>query len=257
MKFYHKVSKPWLEARQCFLTASDIRKIIPLTATGRPRKVTDDMYMDVLAPKLVKLTDDACESYGAAARGHLLEKWALDEYNWHYALDESAIMLYHWDDMLLSSWSEFKYPLAFSPDGLDIFCTTSGVFKYSNELKKQPKFLGEVKSYGPERYLKAVLKDPMELEERWQIATAMATIASIEDAVLILYNPDMHMGGLCLKEFDREMLFEEIEMIKEAEKNFNEWAFETEMKIKSNQHMLHYSTEQVYENVLLNPGCEA
>ena len=81
MNWEHKCSLEWLLERQKYLTASDIKSLVPVTRTGRPRKVDDEAYFRVLASKLTKLTSEDCWSFGAAARGHILEPYAIDALN--------------------------------------------------------------------------------------------------------------------------------------------------------------------------------
>ena len=77
MDWKHKCSLDWLRERQRYLTATDVKSLIPVTKTGRPRKITDMERLKVRASKMVTLTEEDCWSYGAAARGHLLEPYAI------------------------------------------------------------------------------------------------------------------------------------------------------------------------------------
>ncbi len=210
MEWKHTVNLEWMEARQRHLTASEVRQLIPFTATGRSRKITDETYMKIFSKKIIKLTEEDCKSYGAAARGHLLEPFAIDSAN-----GILGTSLQHWDDVLVTAKD---HVLAYSPDSLDVTCPRNpGVI-----FDPGPKVMGEVKSYGVDRHLECAMKPKMELEERWQIATAMAVSPSMEKAYLILYNPDLNEMSLqvCVHEYERDELEDEMKTILEVEQ---EW----------------------------------
>lgn len=211
MEWKHKTSLEWLKNRQQYLTASDIKTLIPFTSSGRKRKVTELDYLKVYAKKLTRLTDKDCWSYGAAARGHLLEPYAIASYN---NTSKNLPPLYHWDDISISHDS---HGLAYSPDALDIT---------PEQMKKVlPQVLGEVKSYNAERHLITAMTPKEKLEERWQIATAMAVSSTIKKAYLILYNPDINVrfSQLYIIEFTREDLANEIEIISDIETKWLEF----------------------------------
>lgn len=216
MKWEHDCSLEWMQARQECLTASDVKDLLPFTATGRTRKITDETRLKVLARKMVTLTKDDCHSVGAAARGHILEPYALDHFN------ENVTTLYHWDDMVIRNSSELQ-TLAFSPDACDIEMTDIGIVQRTTKnqclVSAFPKVIGEIKCYSPEKHLLAGYTKPSELEERWQIATAMAACRSIEKAYLIFYNPSMKKQ-MFVAVYERRYLEKEIEAIKEVER---EW----------------------------------
>lgn len=210
MQWVHRADLDWLADRQRFLCASDVKSLIPLTKTGRPRKVGYSDYLQVLASKLVRLTGDDCVSTGRMARGHLLEPYAVESFN---ALGADS-HLFHWDDKVLSSkGSGF---LGFSPDALDVPMD-------DEDAVSNAKVLGEVKSYDASRHLVTAQTPVGELEERWQIATAMAVSPSIERAYLILYNPDIRITEmqLCAVKIDRSDLESEIETVLEVERQWN------------------------------------
>ena len=219
-KWFHKCDLDWLKARQKCLTATDVKELLPFTKTGRKRTITDEHYLKVLAGKLVNLTEDDCISTGAAARGHILEPYAIDRYNKEDF--GSNTYLYHWDDVVITR--DLKpYSLAFSPDAMNEIM----YYEIRRDNKRlwngsDARVIGEVKSYSPERHLIAGCTPKDELEERWQIATAMAVCESIEEAYLLFYNPSMH-DQLYIVDYDRADLINEIDTILEVEQNWLAW----------------------------------
>ena len=203
-KWFHKVDLDWLKARQSYLSATDIKQLLPVTKTGRERKVTDEDYLKVKSSKMVRLTEADCESTGPAARGHILEPYAIEMWNEAYgrAIGET---LYHWDDVVCTSAERV---LGFSPDALN--------FKQDPDVGPDVvladvEYIGEVKSYGPDRHIACGYTPKEKLEERWQIAAAMATYPSIDHSWLIFYNPSMVMQMFVVR-YGREELADEIDI---------------------------------------------
>lgn len=207
MDWKHKVSINWMRDRQEHITASEIRSLIPLTAGGNTRKVTETEYLKVYSKKVACITEADCWSFGAAARGHILEPYAVQTFN---GISGKLPTLYHWDDVLIGNGK--KHGLSYSPDALDIEMGDTA----------QPTVLGEVKSYGTERHLVTAQTPKEKLEERWQIATAMAVSPTIEEAYLILFNPDVKVtaGQVYVVRFDRASLESEIETVLEVEQKW-------------------------------------
>lgn len=254
-KWHHKCNLGWLKERQKYLTATDVKELLPITKTGRVRKITDEHYLKVLASKMVYLDEDDCISTGAAARGHILEPYAIERYNEEdYGNNE---WLWHWDDVIVTRPNPMLYSLAFSPDALD--CKQD---KHSSPsiVISNIQTIGEVKSYSPEKHLIAGHTPKQNLDERWQIATAMAVCPSISNAYLLFYNPSMYQQ-LYIVNYDRIELLNEIEMIIEVEKNWLEWIHNFD---KLNEHYIvngKKDEEQaiinnIMHNEILNPESE-
>lgn len=211
MNWYHEVSLEWLKERQKYLTASDIKDLLPVTATGRKRTVTNKDYLKVWARKQKYLTRDDCITTGAAARGHLLEPYAIEEFN---KMQFSGYM-YHWDDKIVYNGS-----LAFSPDALNI--NRDGQISYRYDEIIDAGFLAEIKSYNIEsHYLKAV-EDKENLEERWQAATAFAVCPQLQEGYLILFNPSCN-NKLFIHQYSRQDLKDEIQIVKKISKDYKEY----------------------------------
>lgn len=216
-KWFHRVDLDWLKARQDALSATDIKQLLPVTKTGRARKVTEEDYWKIRATKAVELTEADCESNGAAARGHILEPYAIDMFNECIGEKEGEI-LYHWDDVLLMSPNDV---LGFSPDALSIKqdpdCPPSMVLGGT-----EPFFIGEVKSYGADRHAICGHTPKHLLEERWQIAAAMACYENIDHAWLMFYNPSMR-EQLYVIRYDRDDLAEEIDICLQISTDWYDW----------------------------------
>lgn len=217
-KWFHKCDLDWLKARQKYLTATDVKDLLPFTKTGRKRTITDEHYLKVFAGKMVNLTEDDCVSTGAAARGHILEPYAIDRYN-KVDFGKNAY-LWHWDDVVITRPNADPFSLAFSPDAMSY--EPSSFPKENVVAIDDIEVIGEVKSYSPERHMVAGYTPKDELEERWQIATAMAVCESIEEAYLLFYNPSMR-NQLYIVDYDRADLADEIEAVLEVEKNWLAW----------------------------------
>lgn len=207
MKWEHRCSLDWLRERQEYLTASDVRKLVPVTNTGRARKVTEDDYIKVMAGKMVELNEEDCVSYGAAARGHLMEPFAVTALNnmLHELEGEEATTFYWWDDRIVprdgKDWHPM--PLAFSPDAADVSMSQFDSGKPITEI-------AEVKSYSPDHHLAVAYTPKERIEERWQIAVAMAVVPTIEVGRLVLFNPRMKKRRLFMIEYGRDELKQEM-----------------------------------------------
>lgn len=207
MEWKHKCSLDWLRQRQHYLTASDIKSLVPFTKTGRPRKITDLDRLKLLAKKQVELTEEDCWSYGAAARGHLLEPYAIDALNdWFMNRWAKRQMFFHWDDELITLHGR---DIAFSPDAMDV--------PQLHDDGAMPTKIAEVKCYSPDRHIATAFTEKNEIEERWQIATAMALLDTIEEAYLVLFNPSMRKNRLFIIKYERKDLKKEIETITKVE----------------------------------------
>lgn len=221
MRYEHEVSLEWLRARQGYLTASDVCKMM-----GDIRKLAADKtdvkhcrsFAKVLGSKLNLLPDTQSPS-SAAARGHFMEPYAVEE--WESVRQEGMV---HWDDFLLASDETM---LAFSPDALDVrqplgvVRCVDGDGQFTDNFGElvRPTALLEVKCYDEgahyQRKLDAV--NGVLPDERWQVAVAMAVCSCIERGTVVWYAPQ------CRDWFDstfyREDLEEEIETVLRA----SEW----------------------------------
>jgi hypothetical protein len=214
----HKCSLDWLKMRQHYLTASDVKRLLPVTNTGRKRNVGTVDYLKVAASKLRELTEEDCVSYGAAARGHILEPYAIDILNQELSINKVPKNVFWWDDEIIPMHPYVAGSLAFSPDGLDILPADY------HEHAASPAVMAEVKCYSDEHHLVTAFTPKEKLEERWQIATGMAVCLSIERAYLVLFDPDLDRWNRCfIIEYEREDLEDEIETVLEIEESWAEF----------------------------------
>lgn len=213
MRWSHSVNREWLTERKKYVTASDILRLLPVTASGRPRANMDEAYRKVWAEKQCDVTDEDVMSSGAAARGHVLEKYAVKAYN---ELMGEPWVLHHWDDMLVYS----KDGVSCSPDALDVRqLSNSCVTTQGSTLG--PEVVGEIKCYAPASHYEVGLGDRMLLDERWQIATAFYTMPSLVRGVLILFNPAAK-HPLFVHGYERDDLLAELDTIRDVNEKY--WA---------------------------------
>ena len=218
MRYEHEVSIDWLRARQGYLTASDVCKMMTDINRLRQGKTTIERcrsFAKVLGSKM-NLFPDTQSPSSAAARGHFMEPYAIEE--WEAVRQEGVT---HWDDFLLASDETL---LAFSPDALNVpqpmgvmtLVEGSGEFYDSFSALVEPTSLLEVKCYDEgahfQRKLDAMAGAP--LDERWQVAVAMAVCPCIGRGTVVWYAPQ------CRDWFDvaygREDLEDEIATVLDA-----------------------------------------
>lgn len=218
MRYEHEVSIDWLRARQGYLTASDVCKMMTDINRLRQGKTTIERcrsFAKVLGSKL-NLFPDTQSPSSAAARGHFMEPYAVEE--WEAVRKEGVT---HWDDFLLASDETL---LAFSPDALDVdqpmgVCSTveaDGSFYDSFSALVSPTALLEVKCYDDGAHFQRKLDAMAGVlpDERWQVAVAMAVCPCIRRGTVVWYAPQ------CRDWFDvafeREDLEEEIAVVLDA-----------------------------------------
>lgn len=215
MDWYHRVDPVWLAARKDHLCASDITKLLPTTATGRKRKDMTGEYFAVWANKQCAIRDEDIVSRGVMARGHILERYAVDEINRQNILTRFAERLYHWDDMLVH-----RGIVSCSPDALDVPQDMEGVIAQGGDIEART--VVEIKAYNAETHYRAgTLIDADKLPERWQLATALYSMPSIEHGVLVFYNPSAQ-HPIFIRPYHRSDLTEELETIERISREYLE-----------------------------------
>jgi len=222
-RWIHEVSREWLNARKDVLTASDIVKMLP--EYKRHLKKPGDPSPGFIALAYEKLSNREPDttSNGAAARGHIMEPYAIEEWNMWW----TGKQVHHWDDIIIK-----RNGLGFSPDGLDIpQMQNMGVSLGWSEKNKclvcqnttfaPPKYALEVKCYEPKQHAKAILTDPREADERWQVAVAFMVLPSLENAYVMWYCPDSPVP-MAYNNYTRADLNDEIKIITDMVKLFHE-----------------------------------
>lgn len=212
MDWYHTAKKEWLEARKLYLSSSDIKKLIPVTATGRPRNNMTEAYLKVWAEKQSFVSYDDVTSRGVMARGHILEPFAVTEFNKH----QLSTWMYHWDDVVIHT----SDGVSCSPDSLNIKVPLEG-YDFENTAPEIDGIttIGEIKAYNAATHYATGMTDKMKLDERWQIATAMYVMPSASVAWLILFNPNTE-HPLFTHEYTRADLVDELTMIEQVAKDY-------------------------------------
>jgi hypothetical protein len=210
MDWYHKTSYEWLDARRSYITASDIVKMLGVTATGRPKSpaAIEDAIRDVWATKQAVVREEDCESRGVMARGHLLERYAIDMLNDSGLVHALSHSYHHWDDAMVHSLDG----VAFSPDALSCIQPVDGRVDYAAE-EIEAISVAEVKSYNASSHYAAGMSIPkMQLPERWQLAAALYVMPTIDFGYLVLYNPGAK-HQMFVKAYSRTELETELEAI--------------------------------------------
>lgn len=244
-KWQHKCKASWLKARQKYLTATDVKDLLPITKTGRKRILSDENYLKVFAKKVAPISADDIVSTGAAARGHVLEPFAIDRFN-QVDGDQGGTHLYHWDDIVVVRPDQKHGSLAFSPDAMSMPMEQAAICADATATDVTANVIGEVKCYSAENHLLRGYTDPAELEERWQVATAMAVCPSIECAKLVFFNPSMQ-AQLFIVEYTPKDLAKEIDMILEVEDNWLDWLGKLG---KLNHNMMHEGPDNLEDIII-------
>jgi hypothetical protein len=199
--------------------------------------VTDEDRLKVLASKLVTLTEDDCMSYGAAARGHILEPYAVKALNDILGYEK----FYHWDDIVVTNTTDTI--LGFSPDAADVPMT--GLFTDATAI-------AEIKSYSDEKHVCRCHTPKMECEERWQIAHAMATRSHLIEAYLVFFNPrirdNRYVTPVTAFQYSRSELGLEISTIKKIVDDWKDFILNiTAVPLPLLSGSCEYSEQGIYE----------
>lgn len=222
MDWIHKVSKDWLDARKKFITATEL---VSLRSTFKKMSARQRAGLEI-NPAFASLYGQKCEdtkvgvwSYGAAARGHIMEPYAVEEFN-----EIRTNHMYHWDDCLIHHAG-----LCFSPDSLDI-PQKDNIISVPAEAVEPTKIL-EIKSYEMKNHMKKVFSTPGSVEERLQLAVGMMVCPSIKTGFLMFYNPDAPVP-IGLKVYDRGDLAKEIEELTDI---WNVWNLQAALIAKTSE----------------------
>lgn len=249
MRYEHEVSRDWLIARQSYLTASDVCKMMTDIDKLRRGKTTIERcrsFAKVLGSKL-NLSPDTQSPSSAAARGHFMEPYAVEE--WESVRQEGMV---HWDDFLLAN---DRTLLAFSPDALNVrqpmgvSCVVDGDGRFvnDNDCYVSPTALLEVKCYDEGAHYQRKLDAMAGVlpDERWQVAVAMAVCPCIRRGTVVWYAPQCRDWFDAV--FERKDLEDEIATVLDASvwwKRFLEY-------MESSPHHLTQRSEYQLRNIYL------
>lgn len=213
MDWRHETSEYWLAARREVITATELVKLIPSLKKWEKSKGKEvPSVVASLWESKQSGYGDVTVSTGAAARGHIMEPYAIKSFNAY-----SETQYYHWDDCIICNSG-----LGFSPDALDVpqeipdeprLNVVHGYLYDSDKHEHMlPTALVEVKSYGIENHTATMLTEKMDVKERLQIAAAMIVLPSIQEGTLLLYNPQA-VHSMVTFTYSRKDLAEDIETL--------------------------------------------
>lgn len=250
MLWSHEVSSEWLLRRKATITGTELANLVPAfkrTIKQREKKsdYIDQQFFTLWAEK--NGTEELITSSpsSAAARGHVMEPYAIQDYN----VQCPSSYYWHWDDCIICNPSLHA---GFSPDGLDIPQPyTPNAYLESTSLNPAPTKVIEVKSYSMERHVKSYFAVAESLDQRYQVAAAMLVCPSILEGTLLFYNPSAPKSmGMFIQTYTRDTLKEEIEMIKGVLDIWNETCDYMET-INTGLKALH-TEEEIYNETMLD-----
>ena len=217
----HEVSKEWLLARREVLTASEARDLTApaerFKKVKKPSLWTAPEFLGVIGEKFNENVD-TCAPSPSAARGHIMEPYAVEEFN-AYATNKGYKWpkMYHWDDAIIKNGT-----MGFSPDALDVEQSNKKEVVYDKITSfsmsdsdgytySLPKAMLEIKSYNDKNHMRCGFTRKTGLKERYQLAYTMCVCPTIIDAYLMFYNPNNKGYPIFIKHYTRNDLVKEID----------------------------------------------
>ena len=241
-RWQHQVSAEWLMARKDVLTATEIKGLVPEMKRIKKKPLKDGEVSPVFAAlwseKHTDKAPDVDSPSSDAARGHILEPYAVETWN-HVWPD---LKMYHWDDCVIKAKK-----VGFSPDAMDVEQISDVVELKASQVK--PTMIMEIKSYNPAHHIKCILKDKMELDEIWQIAVAFYVLPSLKTAWLAFYCPD---NPIPLKVFSykREELQIKMNMITDIIREYERTEKECKRIAAYSQYPNLYTENQIWQEYI-------
>lgn len=257
-RWQHEVSAEWLKARRGVLTATDVAALQPefkrYLKAGSPDVPTpgfsalwckkhSDVYLDTAAPSQ------------AAARGHVMEPYAIEEWN-----RQAVPIFYHWDDCIICNGM-----FGFSPDGMVVpqmtddarlEVTSDGKFLVATNMihYDSPNEIMEVKSYDPSQHMKSICEGRMDHKELMQLAMAFVVLPNLETARLLWYCPGAPIS-MFTEKYSRDDLHDQIRWILEIAEIYQKTAGYWNKKKEENQSLIAQMTEdEIYAMHLMEQG---
>lgn len=246
----HNVGELWLAARREHLMASEVKNLITdykRIKAGKIKLPNALQFAKVYGSKMN--CDIDTSSFGAMARGHIMEPYAVEEYN---RINDTKF--YQWDDKLIT-----RGVVGFSPDAMDIpqLPGTKMVVNLDDELVDKngnanpgPNEILEIKSYeaGQAFQRLSMIGRDEPLEERWQIATAMAVCYTIKTGTIMFYLPQC--GLEFSKQYDRADLIDEIDVVMDIAKMWNQYTEYMDCVMMPMTGSTTISEDQIYSDYL-------
>lgn len=254
-RWQHEVSAEWLKARQQVLTATDVVNLMPeykrYLKAGSPDtpspgfsalwcKKHSDVYLDTEAAS------------SAAARGHIMEPYAVDSWNM-----QASPTFYHWDDSIICN-NKF----GFSPDAMTVpqeyidptIWVAANEKMYGERSQfyyRQPAEIMEIKCYEVTQHMKAIIEDHLEKKELMQLAMAFVVLPKLESAKLLWFCPGAPIS-MHVEEYTRDELHDQIRWILEIgevyEKADRYWA--DSLKSLPPKYAAKFTEDEIYADYL-------
>lgn len=238
MQWQHQVSTEWLKARRHYLNSGDISKLYPQAKKWRQGDPIPPNFIGLWFEKHMD-SDLEPMSYGDMARGHLMEPYAIEDFNMQYMEH-----LYHWDDICIHNGV-----LSFSPDALDVEQPVIPEVDVDHTLFSAASASGEIKSYKAYHHGQCVLLPHDKQEELLQVAMSMKVLPNLEQAYLIHYCPgapmSMRVDVYTREDFQNWGQFDKIDTVAELWKKAIE-EIPKQLKEMKDQPKARHSEEQVW-----------
>lgn len=249
-RWFYEAGLDWMMARKKYLTATDIVSLLPELKRARKGGLKDSEYgkyslscVGIWAEKTSSSDPELFAPSNDAARGHVLEPFAVKEFN-----RLTKTQQYPWDDMLIA---DDKLKVGFSPDALSIEqpieyggCIPASSLTGDYEVTR----MLEIKSYAAKKHTEMLLEPKEEHKERYQIATAMIVLPSIKFGAVMFYNPSAKKQ-IGVSVYKRDDLEDEIADIEEIIGMYNSTAKVME---QWPSYSAEFTEDQIYQEYIKN-----
>lgn len=246
-RWHHEVSAEWLKARQTVLTATDVAGLLPeykrYLKAGSPDEPTpgfsalwckkhSDAYLDT-------------GSTDAAARGHIMEPYAVE--SWNMQMNPT---FYHWDDCIITNGM-----FGFSPDAMTVMQHDSHLSVIeSNQFTCELQVM-EIKCYEVTQHMKAIVEDRLNKKELMQLAMAFVVLPQLEYARLVWFCPGAPIS-MHTEVYTRDDLHDQIRWIMEIAQVYQKCAYYWAKKIEDEPPKLEakFTEDEIYIDYLEEQG---
>jgi len=238
-RWHHEVSAEWLVARQQVITATDVVNLLPeykrYVKAGSP----DDKIFPGFAALWCKKHSNVyldTSSTDAAARGHIMEPYAIDSWN-----RQADPKFEHWDDCVIVNGI-----YGFSPDALTVrqrLCCRDTEKSVKHSMIPSHAEVMEVKCYMPEQHMKSFIEGHMDHKEIMQVAMAFKVLDKLEVARILWFCPGAPIS-MFEEHYTRQELNQEIGTIRKVVEAYEKQAELCEQKVPNIKAM--YTEEEIY-----------